>query len=80
MIKSTNHAPRKTKSRTLRQLLSRKTGADIATLQAATGWQSHSVRAALSSLRKAGYTIDKIPPKSGGSAAAYRIAGTPEGA
>jgi len=80
MIKSTNHAPRETKSGTVRKLLSRKTGADLAALQEATGWQAHSVRAALSTLRKAGYTIDRMPPKSGTGAATYRITGTPEDA
>ncbi len=80
MAESTNPAPRETKSGTIRRLLNRKSGADLAALQAATGWQAHSVRAALSTLRKVGYTIDRIPPKSGGGTGAYRITGTPEGA
>jgi hypothetical protein len=70
--------PKETKSAIVRRLLSRKAGADIGTLQKATGWQPHSVRAALSTLRKAGYTIDKMPPKSDGGAPSYRITGTPE--
>ena len=42
--------PRETKTAILRRLLSRKTGANLAALQSATGWQPHSVRAALSGL------------------------------
>ena len=58
--------PRETKAAILRRLLARKAGANLAALQSATGWQPHSVRAALSGFRKAGYTIDRaIPAKSG---------------
>ena len=70
--------PRETKSALVRRLLSRKTGADLAALQKATGWQPHSVRATLSTLRKAGYTIDRMPPKKEGGSVAYRITATPE--
>ncbi len=80
MSNATTIPPRETKSAIVRKLLSRKSGADIAALQDATGWQAHSVRAALSTLRKAGYTIDKTPPKSGGGPVVYRITGTPESA
>lgn len=76
MTKTTT--PAETKSATIRRLLSRKTGADLAALQTATGWQPHSVRAALSTLRKAGYTIDRLPPKKEDNAVTYRITGTPE--
>ncbi|MDU8944351.1 DUF3489 domain-containing protein [Ovoidimarina sediminis] len=65
--------PRETKAATLRRLLARKSGADLAALQDATGWQPHSVRAALSGLRKAGYTINRVPPKTEGGTAVYRI-------
>ncbi|SEK54817.1 Protein of unknown function [Roseovarius azorensis] len=68
---------RETKAEAVRRLLSRKAGADLAALQAATGWQSHSVRAALSTLRKAGYTIDRLPAKAEGAAPAYRITAEP---
>lgn len=71
--------PRETKTAILRKLLSRKAGADLAALQSATGWQPHSVRAAMSGLRKAGYTIDRADPaKPGGTV--YRITGGPESA
>ena len=77
MTKTTDNAPRETKSAAIQRLLSRKTGADITTLQKATGWQPHSVRAALSTLRKAGYSIDRLPPKSGAGSGAYRITAVP---
>ena len=64
------------KSAILRKLLSRKSGADLSTLQAATGWQAHSVRAALSGFRKQGVKIVRTSPSSGGPST-YRItAGT----
>lgn len=80
MSKSTSTPQRETKAAILRKLLSRKAGADIAALQAATGWQPHSVRAALSGLRKAGYTIDRADPAKPGAAALYRITAGPESA
>jgi predicted ArsR family transcriptional regulator len=46
-----------TKTETIQKLLARKGGASIAQLQAATDWQPHSVRAALSGLRKKGATV-----------------------
>jgi hypothetical protein len=39
------------------KLLKRKQGATVAQLQAATGWQPHSVRAALTGLRKKDHDI-----------------------
>ena len=49
--------PKITKIQIVRDLLSSETGATLEALCAATGWQSHSVRAALSSLRKDGTVI-----------------------
>ena len=78
-MSNTNDTPaRETKAALVRRLLSRKSGADLAALQEATGWQPHSVRAALSTLRKAGYTIDRIPAKTADSAPLYRISAKPE--
>lgn len=56
--------PRETKAAILRRLLARMAGTDFVALQSATGWQPHSVRAGLSGLRKAGYTIERadMPP------------------
>ena len=80
MTKSPDQKPRETKAAIVRRLLSRKAGADVPALQEATGWQPHSVRAALSTLRKAGYTIDRVAPKAEGGAAVYRITAEPAGA
>ncbi len=80
MSKSQSTPLRETKAAILRKLLSRKTGADISTMQSATGWQPHSVRAALSGFRKAGYTIDRADPAKAGNGSIYRITSTPEGA
>ncbi len=64
---------RETKINMVRRLLSRKAGADLETLCGATGWQAHSVRAALSGLRKAGFTLERSASKVEGGAAIYRI-------
>ena len=80
MPKSQPTPPRDTKTAILRRLLSRKAGADLAALQSATGWQPHSVRAALSGLRKAGFTIDRAEAAKPGGMATYRLTGRAEGA
>ena len=78
MSKTPSPTRKETKSAAIQRLLNRKSGATLASLEKATGWQPHSVRAALSTLRKAGYTIDNMPPKTDGSAVTYRITGAPE--
>jgi hypothetical protein len=50
-------------------------GVDVTTLSAELGWQPHSTRAALTGLRKGGYTIERLPSEPG-QPACYRIAGT----
>jgi len=80
MTETSSTKPRETKAGLVRRLIARKSGADLAALQEATGWQAHSVRAALSTLRKAGYTIDRSPPRSDGGTAVYRITAGPESA
>ena len=70
--------PGETKLAMVKRLLARKSGADLAALQEATGWQPHSVRAALSTLRKAGFTIEKTAPKAEGGAPVYRLTAAPE--
>ena len=72
--------PRETKTTILRNLLRRKAGADLVTLQTATGWQPHSVRAALSGLKEFGYSFDRAQPAKTGGSAVYRITSGPEGA
>ena len=73
MSKRKSTAPRETKVAILKRLLSRKSGADLAALQSATGWQPHSVRAALSGLRKAGYIIERSNPTKPGGSKIYRL-------
>ncbi len=45
------------KTQIITKLLGRKNGASMADLQSATGWQVHSIRAAISRLRKKGVTV-----------------------
>lgn len=78
MTKATPNKPRQTKTDLVRKLLVRKIGADLDALCSATGWQPHSVRAALSGLRKAGFTVERMAPKSEDGPTLYRIAATPE--
>ena len=48
-----------TKVQTILKFISRPNGASIAQLQKATGWQPHSVRAAMTGLRKQGHQIER---------------------
>ena len=50
---------RRTKADTILDLVQRPTGASIAELTKATGWQPHSVRAALTGLRKKGREVER---------------------
>ncbi len=72
-----NAAKPQTKRAQLIALLGAKTGADIEALSKTLGWQQHSIRAALTGLRKAGFEIARETPASGG-AARYRITARPE--
>ena len=78
MSKPTKAPTRATKTAILLKLLSRKSGADLPTLQSATGWEAHSVRAALSGFRKAGCIIDRTDPVKPGGLAVYRLGLGPE--
>lgn len=49
----------KTKRALVQELLRREDGATLAELMTATGWQAHSVRAALTGLRKSGSVLEK---------------------
>ena len=62
----------RSKTETIRMLLARKGGASISQLQVATDWQPHSVRAAVSGLRKQGGAITRSTNAKGTSV--YRIA------
>ncbi len=52
---------RATKSDLVRGLLAREGGASLDEICAATGWQPHSARAALTGLRKAGLVLTRQP-------------------
>jgi len=54
----------------LTKLLSRKTGATIPQMEKAFGWQPHTARAAISTLRKAGFPVERTDTDKG---AVYRI-------
>ena len=80
MSRTPSTPPRETKTAILCKLLSRKAGAELDALQSATGWQPHSVRAALSGLRKTGYRIERTETAKPGGSAVYRITSGPESA
>jgi len=65
-------APPKTKKDQFADLLRAKAGADVKALSDALGWQPHTVRAALTGLRKAGVTVEKLPAREG-ELTRYRI-------
>lgn len=65
--------PPKTKRDTIIGMLRRPKGASIADLTSATGWQAHSVRAALTGLRKR--DIDVVRTNGTDSGTVYRIGG-----
>jgi hypothetical protein len=58
-IVPTPKPPRLTKSALLRTRLSEPGGATLASLSALTGWQAHTLRAALSGLRKEGLPLSR---------------------
>jgi predicted ArsR family transcriptional regulator len=62
----------KTKKDQFADLLRGKAGADVKALSDALGWQPHTVRAALTGLRKAGITVEKMPARDG-ELTRYRI-------
>ncbi len=78
MMQSTNPG-KPTKSEMVRKALQTRGGASLSRLCEATGWQQHSVRAALSRLRKAGYTIERRAAVKPGSEVRYRMTGQPGG-
>ncbi len=70
-LRSASNKTARTKTARLEALLSRARGATLAQLQKELGWQPHTVRAAVSRLRKAGHTIELEETK---CRKAYRIA------
>ena len=73
MAKSKTNKP-PTKKEQLIRMLKAKAGADVATLSDKLGWQPHTTRAALTSLRKAGHEIIATKPN-GRGASTYHIVG-----
>lgn len=64
---------RRTKLALMREMLERPAGAVLDELCSATGWQKHSVRAALSGLRKSGFTVERHAADGNESGPVYRI-------
>lgn len=67
--------PAPLKSEAVRRLLSRRNGATVDEIRAATAWQPHSVRAHLSGLRKRGSDITREDRRDGSNA--YRLVKAP---
>lgn len=70
---TTKTKPGSTKLDTILKYLGHKNGATLPALEKATGWQPHSVRAALTGLRKKGHAIKRA--KDGKGVTVYRVAG-----
>ena len=62
---SKKHRLQVSKKVRLTKLLSRSRGASVLELEKALGWQPHSIRAAISGLRKSGLTVERTTTKSG---------------
>jgi hypothetical protein len=73
---TTKTKPRTTKKAQLIKMLSAKAGADIATISGKLAWQTHTTRAAITGLRKAGYEIT-VEKAEGGKPTRYRIIAEP---
>ncbi len=69
-------AKRATKKDQLIRMLRSAAGADVAAMGTKLGWQTHTVRAALTGLRKAGHEVVTEKPGQG-KPTRYRIVGTP---
>ena len=54
-------------------LLQAEAGATVPDIAAALDWQPHTTRAALTGLKKAGHTIDKLPPLQGSRSSRYKL-------
>ena len=62
-----------TKTATILKLLRRPKGASVAELQKAVGWKDHSIRAALTALRKKGH--DVVRDQSDAGISRYHVSG-----
>ncbi len=72
---TTKTRARATKKAQLIQMLSTKTGADVEAISGKLGWQSHTTRAAITMLKKAGYEV--AAEKESGKPTCYRIIAEP---
>lgn len=64
-----------TKTAQLVGLLQRKQGSSIDEIETRLGWQPHTIRAAITGLRKRGFAVNREQSKAGKSV--YRVVGTP---
>ncbi|MFY0639356.1 DUF3489 domain-containing protein [Maricaulis maris] len=62
-----------TKKARLIALLTADKGVTVPDLAATLDWLPHTTRAALTGLKKAGYTIDKLPPLEGSRSSRYKL-------
>ena len=69
--------PRRTKLALLRDMLGDPNGVRLQTLMLATGWQSHTVRAAISGLRKSGQDVTRTSDEGGTIYTATPASGSP---
>lgn len=69
--------PPRTKRAELIRLLRRKSGAELKAITRQLEWQPHSVRAAISGLRKIGYTVERTDSSRPGGNTRYRLTGAP---
>jgi hypothetical protein len=76
---TTGDKSRNTKKTQLIRLLSAKAGADVAAISGRLGWQTHTTRAAITGLKKAGYKVTTGKPDPD-KPMRYRIAAKPKGA
>ena len=70
--------PKQTKIARVQGMLERPSGATVEALCKTTGWQAHSVRAALTGLRKAGHVIERTDNEQKIGKTMYRIVKTAE--
>ncbi|PLX33637.1 MAG: hypothetical protein C0605_15990 [Hyphomicrobiales bacterium] len=66
-----------TKPEQILKLIRSRHGAGISKLCQQTGWQPHSVRAAISRLRKEGHAIDLVASRTAGKENRYKLTKTP---
>ena len=73
ILTTTDAAPRQTKQQIMIDLLRRPEGAGIEEITAATGWQSHTVRGAMSGALKKKLGLEITSKKVEGLGRVYRI-------